>query len=985
MIINNLAYNLSLIVTFSIISVFLNSRFDRVLRTGRILQGILFGIIVCIGMYHPFVFKDGILVDGRSIIISISTLFFGPLTGLIASLISILFRITLGGAGLVTGILLILFSFLIGYYFHVRKLNSKFRLTWINLYLFGLLTHLVLFLFVFAMLGMYILRSNIFITLSVVGIYPLVTLLIGKILTIDEDNKKFLSQLKDRESLFRTTLYSIGDAVITSDIAGRVLYMNPVAEKLTGWKEAEAVKNSLNEVFKIVNENTLEKCEIPTGKVPADRFAWLSSNSYILLSIEDNKIPIDIKASPVVNLIGEVIGMVLVFRDQTEERARLQSLRESEERLRIALESTNVTIWDWDLEHEKWYLSPTFYTMLGYEPETGKQDRALWKERIHPDDRHRLIGKLDNIRHLNEGNINLVFRIKNRNGTYRWLNIIGESIEKNKDGKITRMTGVQIDVTQSKNTEEELKENEAKYKAFFENSLDAILLTSPDGTVYAANPSACSMFGYTEDELRKLGRLGLVDLKDARLHSLLSERDKHDKIKGELTFINKDGIHIETELTSAVFMDVKGEKKTSMIIRDVTENRKIHEEILRLNNHLNRLIDAVKDLSAARNIADIQSVIKNSSRNLVNSDGVTLVLREGDLCYYSDSDAIEPLWKEERFPIENCINGWSMMTDKQVVIEDIYSDPRINIEFYKSTFVKSLAIVPIRIGSPIGAIGNYWAKNHIPSASEMQLIQTLADASAIALENVQLYNELEIRVNERTAQLLESNKELEAFTYTISHDLRAPLRGISAFTKILMEEFGGSLDKEALRYCTVIWENTKKLGILVDDLLAFSRLGRTAIKKTNVDMMKIVTSVCNDIISQDMRKRIDLKIDNIFLAYCDESLIRQVWINLISNAIKFSSKKKKAHIVISSHEEEDTHVYTIKDNGVGFDQKYVSKLFGVFQRLHKEADFEGIGVGLAIVQRIVFRHNGEVRAEGILGKGATFSFTLPVSDTDKHS
>lgn len=853
MIIIDLANKLSLIVTFSVISVFLNTRIDKSLISGKILQGILFGIIVCIGMYHPFVFKEGIFFDGRSIVISLSSLFFGPITGLIASIISIIYRIYLGGSGALMGILVIIVSFLTGYYFYLKRRKNEFRLSWLNLYLFGFLTHILMLAFVFALPGKYILQAYKLITLTVLGIYPAISLFICKILLLEEDNK--------------------------------------------------------NNTSKLI---------------------------------------------------------------------------ESEERLRIALEATNVSIWDWDNLNDKWYLSQTFYKLLGYEPETGDQNRVLWAERIHPEDRQNLIGKLDRIRKLNERNINLVFRIKHNDGSYCWVNIIGESVEINNNGKVARMTGVLIDISQSKNIEEILRENEARYKAFFENSLDAILLTSTDGSVYAANPCACSMFGYTEQEIKNLGRYGLVDINDHRLPGLLQDREKNNKTKGELTFIKKDGTHFETELTSAIFPDVNGEKKTSMIIRDVTENKKIQEEITRLNDRLNRLINSVKDLAAARNIEDIQAVIKASSRKLINSDGVTLVLREGDLCYYADSDAIEPLWKEERFPIENCISGWAMMNNQQVVIEDIYSDPRINIDLYKPTFVKSLYMVPIRSGSPIGVIGNYWATNHVPSENEMRLIQTLADAAGIAIESIQLYNDLEIRVDERTVQLLEANKELEAFTYTISHDLRAPLRGISAFTTILMDEFSASLDPEAIRYCTLIRENTKRLGILVDDLLAFSRLGRKELNKSPVDMEHLIKSVYNEITTAEDRNRIDFKIDKTGMAYCDESLIRQVWINLLSNAIKFSSRKEKAQIQITCHPEDMKQIYCIQDNGVGFDQKYVNKLFGVFQRLHKETDFEGIGVGLAIVQRIVLRHGGEVWAEGIVGKGASFSFTLPLSGLSKR-
>lgn len=319
-----------------------------------------------------------------------------------------------------------------------------------------------------------------------------------------------------------------------------------------------------------------------------------------------------------------------------------------------------------------------------------------------------------------------------------------------------------------------------------------------------------------------------------------------------------------------------------------------------------------------------------------------------------------------------------MLNKKPAIINDIYADHRIPAELYKSTFVKSLAVFPVGMEQPKASIGSYWSQNHKPGEKEIQLLQTLADAAAITLENIQLIEELEKRVENRTRQLQEANKELEAFSYSVSHDLRAPLRAIDGFTRILTEDHESALDDDGRRLCGIIRENTRKMGKLIDDLLTFSRLNRYEMQASQIDMKTMANSIYHEVANEEMRERIDFFIDDIKPAMGDPTMIRQLWTNLISNAVKFSSKKEKAIIKVSGNQQNGFYEYNISDNGVGFDMKYVDKIFGVFQRLHSSREFDGTGVGLAIVQRIVYRHRGKVRAEGVVDHGATVYFSLPL-------
>lgn len=226
-------------------------------------------------------------------------------------------------------------------------------------------------------------------------------------------------------------------------------------------------------------------------------------------------------------------------------------------------------------------------------------------------------------------------------------------------------------------------------------------------------------------------------------------------------------------------------------------------------------------------------------------------------------------------------------------------------------------------------------------------------------------------------QLLETNKELEFFSYAVSHDLRAPLRAIHSYTKILEEDYKDKLDEEGKKAIETILKNSKRMEGLLDDLLTFSRLGKKELTSSDINMNSLVKNTARDFLTRDIKNQINLNMHTIPPASGDSTLIKQVWVNLISNAIKYSSKKETTDIHIGCIEKANKNVYYIKDNGVGFDMNYYSKLFEVFQRLHSTEEFEGTGIGLAVVQKIIQKHHGEVWAESKLNEGATFYFSLP--------
>jgi len=279
------------------------------------------------------------------------------------------------------------------------------------------------------------------------------------------------------------------------------------------------------------------------------------------------------------------------------------------------------------------------------------------------------------------------------------------------------------------------------------------------------------------------------------------------------------------------------------------------------------------------------------------------------------------------------------------------------------------------------AIASGDLEQHVPEGRDDELGRLARSFNTMAGQVARSHHRLEAQVAQRTEALEGTNAELESFSYSVSHDLRAPLRAIHGFARILLEDHNAKLDPEAQRLLGVIDQNTRRMGQLIDDLLAFSRLGRQGITAGPVDMKELARTIADEVRSveaeAERKGSLEIRIDPLPVARGDRALVRQVISNLLQNAVKFSRGRDNACVEVGSRPDGGQTVYFVKDNGAGFDPRYSDKLFGVFQRLHSAEQFEGTGVGLAIVKRIVQRHGGRVWAEGQVDQGATFYFTLP--------
>ena len=400
---------------------------------------------------------------------------------------------------------------------------------------------------------------------------------------------------------------------------------------------------------------------------------------------------------------------------------------------------------------------------------------------------------------------------------------------------------------------------------------------------------------------------------------------------------------------------------------------------------MQQLVSVVQRLSLAHDLPAIMDIVRHAARALVHADGASFILRDGDNCFYAEEDAVGPLWKGQRFPMQACVSGWTMLNRQPAIIEDIYLDPRIPHDAYRPTFVKSLVMTPIRTAAPIGAIGVYWATPHLATKSEIQLLQALADSTSIAIEAADLFANLERKVAERTAEVNRRNtelevlnKELEAFSYSVAHDLRSPLITIDGFAQVLLENTTEMLDEPNRKHLERICTAVRRAHRLINDLLGLSKIVRAPLHMTTVDLSRLAREVLKSLQDNAPTRVAAFTVADGINVQGDAGLLRIVLENLLSNAWKFTGRQERTRIEFGSGvDRAGRTLYFVRDNGAGFDPRYAAKLFSPFQRLHSETQFPGTGIGLATVQRIIHRHGGEIWAESAVDCGAVFYFTLP--------
>jgi PAS domain S-box-containing protein len=772
-------------------------------------------------------------------------------------------------------------------------------------------------------------------------------------------------QLRESEERYRRLIEFCPEAFFV-ECNGQIVFANTTAAQLLGHENAGRIVGrpireivhadsweALNKRFTQLGENgttffwrKVERRSAQSQNEPAVNFPFIEEK---FIRRDGTPVEVEVAAAPLTFQNRQAIQ--IIARNITERKRAEDALQKSEERHRRLVEHSPEAILVIQANDEIVFANPSAVKLLGAanaEDLVGKSAEKFF----HPDSWDLAVRR---VRNLRNGHRFTPFEER------QLFRVDGVPLDVELSAAPTVYQGrpaVQViahDIRERKLSLEKLRRSEAMKSLILETALDAIISVDQEGKIQEWNPAARKIFGYTRDEA--VGQLMDELIVPSAMWEVYHEGLTSYLMTGvgsligrpiELALRRKDGSEFRAEMGINRILQ-EAPPRCTAVIRDITERKQAELSLRQSEERLRLLVENVKDYAIY--MLDIEGNVAtwNTGAQAIEGYRAEEIIGMNFSIFFTPEDAARGTPREflRRAEHEGTVRneGWRVRRDGS--------------RFWSQGIITAL----------------YDEAGNLRGFSKIARDIT---GQKEAEEKIRLLNEqLEQRVRNRTAQLEAANQELEAFSYSISHDLRAPLRHIAGYVEILQAEAADKLDKQAREHLQTVADSAKNLGELVDALLAFSRMGRVEMRRKRVNLAELVEEARRELRSDAAGRDIHWKVEKLPETQGDPMMLRQVIINLISNALKYTRKRKQAKIEIGATDSENETVVFIRDNGVGFHMKYVDKLFGVFQRLHPVKKFEGVGIGLANVRRIIHRHGGRVWAEGKVDGGATFYFSIP--------
>lgn len=638
---------------------------------------------------------------------------------------------------------------------------------------------------------------------------------------------------------------------------------------------------------------------------------------------------------------GRAVCLSGTLEDVTRERMVLDALRESEARLFHAVRGSFDGAWDWDIGAGRYFLSPRLSELLGLPQSMQPQTHEQLLERVHPDDLTRLEHAIDE-HFLRRESFDIEYRMRHEHGHYLWVRDRGLAT-RSSQGKVLRFSGSITDITERKHAERAMHVLAAEKQALLDDVPVAIVYVR-DGVIADCNRRCDEIFGYRRNDL--IGQTircffaSEVDL-TALLEGAIRSMPQPHAQEAVLQRVDGSALHAYVSVRQ-LEQDALPASDTIWIFSDDTARRRALDTARR-EEHFSAAL--VRSMPGVFFLIDSKGLLRRWNENLQTiTDSISTSLIGKPVLDFFPVSAHARLRREARCALaQRTASFEAELLSGGVPLAHAFSLYRIDLDGLPHL---------LGTGLDIGA-------------------QKEAEQSMVVLNQ-----RLETRVKERTAELLTAMGELESFSYSVSHDLAAPLRGIDGFSRMIEEDYADKLDDRGLDYLRRIRLATQRMHRLIDDLLGLARITRNEMRRQIVDVSALAHELAADLTRGEPSRQVEFSIDDGLRVYADPNLFRIAIDNLLRNAWKFTARHPAARIEVGCSKLGRELVYFVRDDGAGFDMRYANKLFGPFQRLHSVGEFAGSGIGLAIVHRIVQRHGGRIWADAEVERGACFYFTL---------